>query len=77
MGVGLLISAQAVTSRFAGWGPEVQSLLGILSLSLSAPPLLLLSLSLSLKINKHEKKEKVSCQVHASPLMALVTSLCK
>ena len=55
LSIQLLVSAQVMISWFVGSSPTlgsalvVQSLLGILSLSL---PLLLLTLSLSLKINK-------------------------
>ena len=62
-----LISAQVMISRFMGSSPMldslliVRSLLGILSSSLSPPPLLALSFSLSLKINKLKKiKSKTS-----------------
>ena len=60
--VWLLISAQGMISQFVGSSPAlgsvlaVGSLLGILSPSLFAPPLLLLCVSLSQnKKNKHEK----------------------
>ena len=49
LSVGLLVSAQVMISHFVGSSPAsssvptVQSLLGILSLPLSAPPLLFLS----------------------------------
>ena len=64
--VWLLILAQVMISRLAALSPRsgsvltALSLIGILSLPLSAlpPTILSLSLSLSLKINKHLKKEK-------------------
>ena len=54
----LLILDQVMISQFMGSNPEsgsvltVMSLLGILTLPLSLPPLLALSLSLSLSIHK-------------------------
>ena len=59
-----LTSAQVMISRFLGSSPmsgsllSAQSLLRILCLPLSVPPLLVLSLSLS-KTNKHKRKTKI------------------
>ena len=65
LGVQLLVLAQVMISRLVGSSSgsvlAARSLLGILSPSLSAPPLLSLSLSFSLKINKNElKKEEMT-----------------
>ena len=61
LNVQLLTPPQVMISRFVGSSPALgyvliaQSLLGIFSLPLSAPPLLMLSFSL--KINKYNLKE--------------------
>ena len=62
LSVRLSVSAQVTISRFTGSSPTagsartVQSLPGVLSLSLSLCPSHARALSLSLKINKHLKK---------------------